>query len=133
MVIGFKCDIGGCVFGFCVCYLQCMDFGVWFFGVMVIIFVDDVVIVNNDIVDIRVWVSGEMFMLCQFECLCYVKFILYGLVLQVSDFFVKVFDIFEIVIDGGKVNICDFIEFFQLFYDQVVNYFVGNFMFFSGM
>lgn len=30
-----------------------------------------------------------------------------------SDFFAKVFDIFETAIDGGKANIRDFIEFFS--------------------
>lgn len=84
----------------------------WFICMLVVIFIDNFVIFDNDVFDIWVGMCGKMFLLCQFQCLCYVIFVLYGLVFQVCDFFVKFFDIFEIVVDRGKMDIGDFIEFF---------------------
>lgn len=81
VVVGFKSDVGGGVVCFFVSYVQGVYFSMWFVGVIVKFFVDDFVVFYNDVVDVRVRMGSKVIVCGKFQCMCYVYFVLYGLVL----------------------------------------------------
>ena len=49
-----------------------MNFCMWFVCLVMLIFVDDVVLLMNYIVDVWIWIDVVQPPLCQRDCVCYV-------------------------------------------------------------
>lgn len=75
VVVGFEGYVGGGVVCIFVGLVQGMDFGVWFVGVDVLVFVDYLVVFDQYVVDVWIWMGGVQFLVCQFQGVGYVQWV----------------------------------------------------------